>query len=63
MTNMRQSSYDEQEEFGGVYLGPPECNKIQKCIGNTNGRYGIRHEKNIRTKHGNKFLHSCKSTS
>ncbi|VDI30653.1 Hypothetical predicted protein [Mytilus galloprovincialis] len=38
MTNMRQSSYDEQEEFGGVYLGPPECNKIQKCIGNTNGR-------------------------
>ncbi|CAG2254551.1 GABBR [Mytilus edulis] len=38
MTNMRQSSYDEQEEFGGVYLGPPECNKIQKCIGNINGR-------------------------
>ncbi|CAC5408731.1 GABBR [Mytilus coruscus] len=38
MANMRQSSYDEQEEFGGVYLGPPECSKIHKCIGNANDR-------------------------
>jgi hypothetical protein len=29
MTQIRRSSYDEQEEFGGVYLGPPDTTKFQ----------------------------------